>query len=492
MATRVEGHSQTQSREIHRAEVNGIPLLWANAPGPFAGGIVFRVGWADETLATSGITHAVEHLAMFPLGQIRYEHNATVEATHTSFWAAARPEEVTDFLARVTTSLRELPLDRLENELRVLQTEDAGMSAGAVDSLKRDRFGARGHGLWLFRQFGLERLGPDDVAAWARERFTVENAIVWMSGPPPEGFSLDLPRGERIPPPEPELNEHEFPVFVLEGSKLVALTLLGKRSAALTTALHFAEQRIERALRYDQGITYGVSSWYEPLTPSLAHFALTADCLDEHAQQVVDGIVGVFDEIARDGLTDDELRDNVDEMKKVMSDPETLPGFLMYSVDEELDGAPPRTEEELLREHEGITRESSASAIRDALESLIMLAPRNVEPDEQRFNPVPSSSPDRIVGKTYKPKGLFGKSDYTPVVVGDEGAMCVFSNEQVITVPFAECVAVLERPDTVTLFRADGSTIELHLAEYRGGPEMLDKIRERVPPEKIVRLDGAA
>jgi hypothetical protein len=39
-----------------------MPAFVADMPGRAQAGIFFRVGWADETLATHGLTHLVEHL----------------------------------------------------------------------------------------------------------------------------------------------------------------------------------------------------------------------------------------------------------------------------------------------------------------------------------------------------------------------------------------------------------------------------------------------
>jgi hypothetical protein len=50
--------------EVRRSEVGGVPVFWADAPRPYEVQLLFRMGRADETLATSGITHLVEHLAM--------------------------------------------------------------------------------------------------------------------------------------------------------------------------------------------------------------------------------------------------------------------------------------------------------------------------------------------------------------------------------------------------------------------------------------------
>ena len=51
---------------IHQTEVDGIPCLWADLPGELGATLIFRVGMADESLVTRGITHLVEHLATPP------------------------------------------------------------------------------------------------------------------------------------------------------------------------------------------------------------------------------------------------------------------------------------------------------------------------------------------------------------------------------------------------------------------------------------------
>ena len=42
---------------FHVAEVDGVPVFWADAPGRGAAGLLFRVGRTDESLAGAGVTH---------------------------------------------------------------------------------------------------------------------------------------------------------------------------------------------------------------------------------------------------------------------------------------------------------------------------------------------------------------------------------------------------------------------------------------------------
>jgi hypothetical protein len=73
--------------EITQVDVDGVPAFWL--PGEddsLRAGLVFRMGRADQTLPTSGITHLIEHLAMYPLGLGNGQrHDAMVNPVSTSF-----------------------------------------------------------------------------------------------------------------------------------------------------------------------------------------------------------------------------------------------------------------------------------------------------------------------------------------------------------------------------------------------------------------------
>jgi hypothetical protein len=64
------------------------------------------------------------------------------------------------------------------------------------------------------------------------------------------------------------------------------------------------------------GLTYSVGADYLPLTRDVAHVTLGADCLDEHATAVRDGILDVLDALAADGPTEGELADAAADARK--------------------------------------------------------------------------------------------------------------------------------------------------------------------------------
>jgi hypothetical protein len=119
----------TLTGEVRSGEIDGVRVRWASSgsvDGPFRACLLFRVGRADETLATGGITHLIEHLALFGVGRPCYGFNGCVEPGRTSFVVSGDEAEVSDHLAAVTTALGRLPFERLATEVRVLRTEAAG------------------------------------------------------------------------------------------------------------------------------------------------------------------------------------------------------------------------------------------------------------------------------------------------------------------------------------------------------------------------------
>jgi hypothetical protein len=46
--------------ELHDTEVDGIPVVWSEVPGPLRAGLLFRVGQADERLVERGVTHLAD------------------------------------------------------------------------------------------------------------------------------------------------------------------------------------------------------------------------------------------------------------------------------------------------------------------------------------------------------------------------------------------------------------------------------------------------
>ena len=90
-----------------------MPVHFAELPGAFSAALMFRTGRSDEPLGCCGISHLVEHLALYALRHPAHPYNGFVDLTRTVFFASGTRDEVAAFLRDVAAALADLPLDRL-------------------------------------------------------------------------------------------------------------------------------------------------------------------------------------------------------------------------------------------------------------------------------------------------------------------------------------------------------------------------------------------
>jgi zinc protease len=464
--------------DVERAELDGVPVFWASAPETFSAGLIFRVGRADETLPTAGITHLVEHLALFPRGISPFMANGMVDHLRTVFFAQGTREEVLGFLIAVTDSIQALPLDRLEDEKRVLETEAATRAASAYETLFGLRFGASRHGLMNYAELGLRAASAESVVQWAAERFTRENAALWMSGPPPEELELNLSAGRPLPPPDPEpLPKLRLPAQASLGNAGVAVGALAERSTALTTGLGVALERAHSHLRLTHGLTYGVHLAYEPLTAQLAHVFIAADSLAEHARAVRDELLAVLEGLTPEGLSAGDLEGAKKRAARAITDPMGVTQHLDRAATNELFGGQFLTKADLLAEIEKLTSEMIAEALAAALETSIFLVPEGLPPPG-RISKYGEWDVPRVQGREYRARGSGPQRQSTRVITGRDGISLVPPKpDEPITILYADAAAVLRwRRGRRTLLGRDGSWFEIEAAKIVEGDRLVSAI----------------
>src|SRR4029453_2623412 len=133
--------------DVVQTDVDGVPAVWVPSSGPMRAGLVFRVGRADETLVTGGITHVLEHLALHTVGA-PYEHfNGMTGATAAMFVTQGSADELCAFFATVTAGLRDPSAERLATEKSIIRTEAQSRESGVTDLLTLWRYGPVGYGV---------------------------------------------------------------------------------------------------------------------------------------------------------------------------------------------------------------------------------------------------------------------------------------------------------------------------------------------------------
>ena len=275
----------SQWPDLHVDEIDGVPTAWSRVPGPLRAGLFLRVGYADETLVTSGVSHLLEHLALFGFSRPGDHSNGQVEATTTLFHCTGDDATVVDFLRDVTRQLVSPPTERLEDERGVLRTEAASRGPSAEGALLTWRYGARTYGLAGQQELGLEHLTAEDLLAWSVRYATTGNAALWLSGPPPAGLALSLPPGPRHPAPDArEAIVPALPAYFPAGdSRRIALHAVLDRGYANAALADVVSGRLLDALRVDQAVAYSPRADYGAVTADAGRLLVFSDLAEGRA-----------------------------------------------------------------------------------------------------------------------------------------------------------------------------------------------------------------
>jgi hypothetical protein len=483
---------RTRSERLQRTDLAGIPCFWAERPAPFTATLLFRTGRVDETLRSGGISHLTEHLAMPAEAPRDFERNARVENAFTVFWATGGKSEVLEFLAGTAGSLVDLPVHRLETERRILRTEAADNGRGPVASAMQLRYGPVEHGLVGYEELGLHWLGEEEVRSWSRERFTTGNAAIWMTGRPPKGLRFELPEGPRVTPQRPRpISDIAFPcVYQVGPEDLVAASFEVERSVAVRLAIQVLVARMWKVLRYEHGLAYSISDWYEPLTAEVAHAAIWVNCLPDNLDTVQARLLDLLHDLAEQGPTAEELGEEVRVTRRHLEDPFGVPSSLHYACCEELFGANAMSREELIEELEQVTCEDIASELARAYETMLLIVSPTTTPARE-LNPYPASSDTRIEGRRYRPRAFPLTSAFrsSALFVGADG-VSVEADESRSTVRFEDCLAVLRWPGgSRGLWGRDGFYVHVDPTLWWRGRDAVQAVDAGVPSDRYVVVD---
>lgn len=466
--------------------VDGVRVVIAAGDDPtVTAGIMFHVGQGDETLATRGLTHLVEHLALYGLDLPDVHHNGTTDDSVTHFYAHGTAEEVAAFLKTVCRNLSDLPLERMDVEKDILRLEAAGRGPSPVYAQRDVRYGAAGPGLVAYRELGLEKINAADVRAWTRQWFTRENAVVWVIAPAlPEGLELPLPSAS--PAFRPVAAESPFTrpaVFFPSGNRVILLDAVVPRSAASAAFARLAARTLFRALRTEAGVSYQADCDYQPIDALRARITLIADALTDQHEAVTHGMVDVLRRLAAGEIS---LQDNVypRETREALTSRNAGARRIVGIAMDLLIGAEVRSSQQILDKADEIGVEELRWAAGALLADALLQAPEGV-PAPDGFTVIQDPPAERLFGRT----GVALDDPNVEMVIAAEGVHWRSATDS-ITIRYDSLAAYLSWPDgRRLLIGRNGSTINIEPSLYYN----IDKaeialLDERVRSDLIVPM----
>jgi predicted Zn-dependent peptidase len=476
--------------ELQWVEIDGVKTVWAEAPAPLRAGLYFRTGRVDESLATSGHTHLIEHLAFATLGDTSPIQNGYVAGAETVFYMTGRAGDVASFLGQICRGLSNLPSDRLDAEKRILLAENATRSYNVFENLLTWRYGATGYGLYAMPEYGIPGATIDGLQDYATRRFTKENAVLWLTGPPPADLRLELPHGNKLPLPPLKQVQTTFPsFFVDDGCGGVAVGSTVPRVSAASIFRELALKRLRKRLRTDQAISYAPSIAYWPLGANLAHLAIYADSHGEHREDLAKVFGEAFEELGDfDEFEIAEARDQVLEgWTGTLAPPEAdrILGDLQRAA---MDWVLEKEYESLETIADGVSAvtRDDLSAYHGELVGTAMFALPSVARLRDSFGErAPISSVPIVNGEIIA--SADAPIDKTQLVSGPSGVSVLYSNGSDITVRYEYLAAVIDFTDgCVCLIGEDATWLAVEPTLWRGGHRVCRQIRERSPDHLVV------
>ncbi|WP_344137573.1 insulinase family protein [Luedemannella flava] len=468
---------------------SGIPTLFVKADGPMRAGLTFRVGIADETLPLRGITHLVEHLALFQHGAADHHYNGSTDATATHFHMQGTEEQVVRFLNGVCASLRDLPMWRLTAEKEILATEAVTRnSSGSLgEVLAVERHGAATFGLGGYPEWGLPAIAGDDVRDWVRTWFNRDNVILWIAGAGvPSGLELELPEGQRRPLPPAVQVLPATPAYVNVGMNAVAAQALVPRGPAARVYAEVLERTLFGQMRQDAALSYTVATAYETWGGGDASVVAVADTLVKNQRVAVDQFVTTLNAMSV-GVGQADVDGAVARLSDALAEAERSAKWLPRLAVDVLCGHPV-TDLSVQREALAAVTAAQVTEIAGrAWRTLLVAVPHGHLMERAGFEETPQFSRFAVLGTRHR--------SYYPdasLVIADDG-VTVESRGGPRTVLFDACSGVLAWPDGGRhLVGRDGIQVRIEPTLYVAGVKAVAALDARLPTGLTIAMPTRA
>jgi hypothetical protein len=478
---------------LRQTEIDGVPTVWSPVPGPLRATLTLRVGSADETYLSAGISQLLQEVALtgLPKGDPTF-----VDPTRTVFTVDGEPGEVVDFLGTLTRQLvphGDQPSTGLREQARRAQG-DRGHARKDAQSVRR--YGAQGYGLVGTDQIGVQRVGPAELGDWSRRFATRANSVLWLSGPPPAGLRLYLPGGDFQPAPDPRQSIVPVsPAWFTGPPGAVLLDCLVTWELPAEALADVLRGRLIEELRSRLAVAQAPSTEYLRLTGDTARLIAFSDLDPRRQFEGVRPMLTMLEQISAEPGSPDAVRESeIDTWVSREREQTQAPGcridLLEAAAWDVLHGLTPIDGEQRLTRLAEVTGEQIATVAREARATLLAQIPPGISPQWQSWRAVPASPNPRFTGHEYRSRHRDARAGQT-IQVGPNGITMAGDNH--LSVPLDSTVGVLRWSDGGrVLVGADGLLLEVEPTLWRDGPDLVQRIDRLWPAELIADLGSRA
>lgn len=449
VGVQVDAETSADGFSVRWSDVDGVPVAWVPSPRSdrLGASLLFRVGTADEALFFHGVTHLVEHLALFGVGRPPHYMNGATTSTITSFVTSGTPTEVVEFFRTLCGALRQLPVERFESEARVIETESVrrGLSVSALLMLKR--YGPTGPGLAAMGEFAARSMTPAHLQGWANTRMNRGNAVLVLDGPPPADLRLELPEGVRYAPTQLTPLTKYLPGWFEHKGNDVAFSAVVSRTAALPALVYALNDALTRRLRDDLAMSYSPVVFVDEYDGQIVHLVGATDAHPEYSQRALDATIEALGRLARMGPDPKVLNEFRSRYGRVPEDAKEIAPWAMWEAQRHLLCMPHQRAADGIAQACEVTGEQVRNAAAEALSSVIYAVPDGCRLPISIAQPLPKHYSGPVLKGPIVPSVDTGAAgDEATLTLATDGLMHQ-GRMGYTSVLYRDCVAAFAWPD---------------------------------------------
>jgi hypothetical protein len=453
--------------------------------------LFFSVGLANETVATRGWTHLLEHIVLRGTEKGDVNFNGAVSGDVTVFAVEGTPEQVVWGLNRLASRFTQISESDMFDEQLIVEAEENSEHSQPshlqlmIQTAINKRFGLTGPGLGLIHEVGLDDATPAALEQFAAERFRAGSAVLCFDSRPPEGLDFSFPEG-RAPAADLSMSipgdyHHDF-----QG---VAVTGLAPARPGIGTMINVLAQRVNRFLNDHFEISAGlappeISLTHEPLSSDLELVGVAAECHPSQAGAVAEVIVRELDTLAQDGATAEEVADQLEAMQQNLEamDPAAQTRAVATSF---LIGHLEASQAAMVKQLPELPRgavQQAAQALRDTVK--IGLPEEADFPAARLPGPVADAA---LAGTRLKPRFGEGGGSWPKWIITSPEGITARKGPHQVTHRWGDLAAVMTQPGQGRiLMRRDGCSVSVEPHAWPKGELIIASIDANVDPSLVV------
>jgi zinc protease len=383
-----------------------------------------------------------------------------------------------------------LPSNRLEGEKQILAAENATRPFDFRSNLLRWRYGVTVYGLIGMPQLGLRAATIEQLQDYSTQRFTKENAVLWLSGPPPTDLRLNLPHGVKLPLPPLVPIRQTFPSwFVDDACGGVATGSTVPRVPASTVFCGIAAKRLRERLRTLQAVSYAPTVFYDHLNADIAHLVLYADSDMDHRKELVNVFGEVFEGLDKVDVSEVEIARQVilEHLTGALAPP---PADMMLmevqrAANDWIFGNEFESIEALSIKMLSVTASDVSKFGRDVQASAMIALPGKAIIQPWTGKHASLSTGPAVHGR--RTLSIDSPIQREWLEDGLDGVSALLPDGSHATVRFSELAAALYYEDgCVRLIDSDGTVLTVEPTLWRDGQSVCRRIREQVPAHLLL------